>query len=69
MRKAGEEEYWKKKKTGDRGGWRRIADKAVKSCRQHLTHDKGNKRKRERDHKMHDLAQRHQAFALTFYST
>ena len=28
-KKAGEEVDWKKK-TGDRGGWRRIADEAVK---------------------------------------
>ena len=30
--KAGEEEDWKKK-TGDRGGWRRIADGVVKNLR------------------------------------
>ena len=29
VKKAGEEEDWKKK-TRDRGGWRRIADEAVK---------------------------------------
>ena len=46
-RKAGEEEDWKKK-TGDRGWWKRLADEAVKNCRQHLTPDKGKKRKRER---------------------
>ena len=46
MKKTGEEGEGKKK-TGDRGGWRRIADEAVKSCRQHLTPDNGKKRKRE----------------------
>ena len=30
VKKAGEEEDWKKKKTRDRGGWRRIADEAMK---------------------------------------
>ena len=30
MRKAGEEEDWKKKKTRDRGGWKRLSDAAVK---------------------------------------
>ena len=29
MRKAGEEEDWKKK-TRDRGGWKRLSDEAVK---------------------------------------
>ena len=29
VKKTGEEGYWKNK-TGDRGGWRRIADEAVK---------------------------------------
>ena len=29
MRKAGEEEY-RKKKTRDRGGWKRLSDEAVK---------------------------------------
>ena len=28
--------------------WRRISDEAVKSCRQHLTPDKGKQKKRER---------------------
>ena len=42
VKKAGEEEDWKKK-TRDRGGWKRLADEAVKSCRQHLTTDKGKK--------------------------
>ena len=46
VKKTGEEGDWKKK-TGDRGGWRRIADEVVKSCRQHLTPNKGKKRKRE----------------------
>ena len=35
------------KKTGDRGGWKRLADEAVKSCRQHLTSDNEKKRKGE----------------------
>ena len=30
VKKTGEEEDWKKKKTGDRGGWRIIADEAMK---------------------------------------
>ena len=45
VKKTGGERDWKKK-SGDRGGWRRIADEAVKSCRQHITPDKGKKRKR-----------------------
>ena len=32
MRKAGEEEDWKKK-TRDRGGWKRLSDEAVKKSR------------------------------------
>ena len=36
VRKAGEEEHWKKK-TKDRGGWKRLSDEAVKKLRQHLT--------------------------------
>ena len=39
-----------KKKTGDRGEWRRIADEAVKKLQaapHRLTPDKGKKRKRE----------------------
>ena len=32
MRKAGEEEDWKKK-TRDRGGWKRLSDEAVKKLR------------------------------------
>ena len=47
--KAGEEEDWKKK-TRDRGGWKRLSDEAVKKV-QHLTPDKGKNRKRERDQK------------------
>ena len=47
VRKAGEEEDWKKK-TRDRGGWKRLSDEAVKKLRQHLAPDKG-KRGRERD--------------------
>ena len=46
VRKAGEEEDWKKKKTIDRGGWKRPGDEAVTKLRQHLTPDKG-KRGRE----------------------
>ena len=46
VRKAGEEGDCKKK-TRDRGGWKRLSDKAVKKCGQHLTPDKGKKRKRE----------------------
>ena len=48
MRKAGEEEDWKKK-TRDRGGWKRLSDEAVKKMQAApvLTHDKGKKRKRE----------------------
>ena len=45
-RKLGEEEDWKKK-TRYMGGWKRLSDETVKSCGHHLTHDKGNKRKRE----------------------
>ena len=47
VKKTAEEGDWKKK-IGDRAGWRRIADEAVKRCRQHLTPDKVKKRKRER---------------------
>ena len=46
VRKAGEEEDWKKK-TRARGGWKSLSDEAVKSCGQHLTHDKGKMGKRE----------------------
>ena len=47
VRKAGEEEDWKKN-TRDRGGWKILSDEAAKSCGQHLTPDKG-KIGRERD--------------------
>ena len=47
VRKAGEEEDWKKK-TRDRGGWKSLSDEAVKKCGQYLIPDKGKKRKRER---------------------
>ena len=46
VRQAGEEEDWKKK-TRDRGGWKRLADEAVKRCGQHITANKG-KRGKER---------------------
>ena len=40
-RKAGEEEDWVwKKKTRDRGWWKRLSDEAVPTV-QHLTPDKG----------------------------
>ena len=39
-RKAGEEEDWKKKKTRDRGGWKRLSDEEVVGCTSSLT--KGN---------------------------
>ena len=45
-RKAGEEEDWKKK-TRDRGGWKRLSGEALKSCTSPLT--KGNEEERERD--------------------
>ena len=47
VRKAGEEEDWKKK-TRDRGGWKRLSDEVVKKLRAapHRA-DKGEKRKRE----------------------
>ena len=38
--KAGEEQDWKKK-TGDRGGSKRLPDEAANNLRQHLTPDKG----------------------------
>ena len=47
VRKAGEEEDWKKK-TGYRGVWNRLSDEAVRKLRLHLTPDKG-KRGRKRD--------------------
>ena len=45
VRKAGEEEDWKKK-TRDRGGWKRLSDEAVKKLRAAPNLDKG-KRGRE----------------------
>ena len=45
-RKVGEEEGWKKK---TKEGWKRQSDEEVTSCGQHLTSDKGKKRKRERE--------------------
>ena len=47
VKKTGEEGDWKKK-TGDREGWRRIADEAVKKLQAAPHPDKGKKRKRER---------------------
>ena len=38
VKKTGEEEDWKKK-TRDRGGWKRLSDEAVTTV-QHLTPDK-----------------------------
>ena len=53
VRKAGEEEAWKKK-TRDRGGWKRLSDEAVKKL-QAEPHPptKGN---RGRERKKEDLA-------------
>ena len=42
VRKTGEEEDWKKK-TRDRGGWKRLSDEAVKKLRAHFTPDKGKR--------------------------
>ena len=49
VRKAGEEEDWKKK-TRDRGGWKRISDEAVKKLRTapHLTLQREKEEERER---------------------
>ena len=47
VRKAGEEEDWKKN-TRDRGRWKRLSDEVAKKVRQHLTPDKV-KRGRERE--------------------
>ena len=33
VKKAGEEEDWKKKKTRDRGGWKILSDESVKKLR------------------------------------
>ena len=46
VRKAGEEEDWKKKTTY-RGEWKRLTDEALKKLRAAPTPDKGNKRTRE----------------------
>ena len=46
VKKAGEEGDWENK-TGERGGWKRLSDEAVKRCRKHLTPDKWKTRKRE----------------------
>ena len=47
VKKAGEEEDWKSK-TRDRGGSKRLSDEAAwRSCGQHITPDKGKKRKRD----------------------
>ena len=50
MRKAGEEEY-RKKKTRDRGGWKRLSDEAVKKSVAGSTSPltKGKEEERERD--------------------
>ena len=64
VRKAGEEEDWKKK-TRDRGGWKRLSDEAVENCGQHLTPDKG-KRGRERESLLLDLHVRTQFFTHKF---
>ena len=50
VKKAGEEEDWKKK-ARDRGGWKRLADEAVKKLQAapHPSQIKGNTRKRERE--------------------
>ena len=46
VRKAGEENDWKKK-TRDRGGWNILSDEAVKKLRAAPNPEKGRKRKRE----------------------
>ena len=48
VKKAGEEGDWKKK-TGDRGGWGRIADEAVKKVAGSTSPLINGKRGRERD--------------------
>ena len=48
VRKAGEEGDWRKK-TRDRGGWKRLSDEAVKKSWEDLTPDKRTNRKRERE--------------------
>ena len=46
VRKTGEEEDWKKK-TRDRGGWKRLSDEAVKKLRAAPHPRQREKRKRE----------------------
>ena len=46
VRKAGEEEDWKKK-TRDRGGWKRLSDEAVKKL-QAATHPRQREKEEER---------------------
>ena len=48
VRKEGEEEGWKKKR--DRGGWKRLADEAVKKLRAAPHPWQREKRKREREY-------------------
>ena len=48
VKKAGEEEDWKKK-TREKEGGKDYRMRRWRSCGQHLTRDKGKKRKRERD--------------------
>ena len=47
MRKAGEEEDWKKK-TRDRGGWKRLSDEAGKKLRA-APHPRQGEKEEERD--------------------
>ena len=49
VRKAGEEEDWKKKKTRDRGGCKRLSDKAFKTLRAAPRPSQREKRKIERE--------------------
>ena len=57
VKKTGEEGDWKKK-TGNREGWRRIADEAVKKLQAAPHPDKGKKRKRE-THRTQTRSQKH----------
>ena len=57
VKKTGEEGDWKKK-TGDREGWRRIADEAVKKLQAAPHPDKG-KRGRERHTRTQTRSQKH----------
>ena len=50
MKKAGEEEDWNKK-TGDRGGWKRLADEAVKKLQA------ATKGKQEESESLNDIRQ------------